>query len=80
MVSGSKGLRSKTRFCRSPTPACAAATMATKQPTPPLAVETLKRQDDKRKNVPTAEYQSVMAKDERKAGFNKTIERVANEN
>ncbi len=54
--------------------------MATKQPTPPLAVETLKRQDDKRKNVPTAEYQSVMAKDERKAGFNKTIERVANEN
>ena len=41
--------------------------MATKQPKPPLAVETLKHQDDKRKNIPTAEYQSVMATDEQQA-------------
>ncbi len=40
--------------------------MATKQPKRPLSVETLKHRDDKRKNIPTAEYQSVMAKDEQK--------------
>lgn len=33
-----------------------------------------------RKNIPTDEYQSVMAKDEKKIEFNKMIERVANEN
>src|SRR5688572_8852891 len=41
--------------------------MATKQPKAPLVVETLKHDDAKRKNIPTAEYQSVMAKDEQKA-------------
>ncbi len=43
--------------------------MATKKNTslkPPISVETLQHQDDKRKNIPTAEYQSVMAKDEQK--------------
>ena len=40
--------------------------MATKQPKPPLTVETLNHQDDKRKNIPTAEYQWVMATDEQK--------------
>ncbi|ROZ76153.1 site-specific DNA-methyltransferase [Ramlibacter sp. WS9] len=40
--------------------------MATKQPKAPLVVETLKHDDAKRKNIPTAEYQSVMAKDEQK--------------
>ena len=40
--------------------------MATKQPKAPLTVETLKHDDAKRKNIPTAEYQSVMAKDEQK--------------
>ncbi len=39
--------------------------MATKKNTP-LTVETLKHDDAKRKNIPTAEYQSVMAKDEQK--------------
>ncbi len=39
--------------------------MATKQKTP-LTVETLKHDDATRKNIPTAEYQSVMAKDEQK--------------
>ena len=40
--------------------------MATKNPKAPLAVETLKHGDARRKNIPTAEYQSVMAKDEQK--------------
>jgi adenine-specific DNA-methyltransferase len=43
--------------------------MATKQPKAPkpaLIVETLKHDDATRKNIPTAEYQSVMAKDEQK--------------
>ena len=35
--------------------------MATKKNTP-LTVETLKHDEAKRKNIPTAEYQSVMAK------------------
>ena len=39
--------------------------MATKKNTP-LTVETLKHGDAKRKNIPTAEYQSVMAKDEQR--------------
>jgi adenine-specific DNA-methyltransferase len=39
--------------------------MVTKQKTP-LTVETLKHDDATRKNIPTAEYQSVMAKDEQK--------------
>ena len=39
--------------------------MATKKTTkPPLSVETLKHDDATRKNIPTAEYQSVMATDE----------------
>lgn len=33
-----------------------------------------------RKNIPSAGYQSVMAKDERKTEFNKMIERVSHEN
>ena len=37
--------------------------MATKKNTP-LTVVTLKHDEAKRKNIPTAEYQSVMAKDE----------------
>jgi adenine-specific DNA-methyltransferase len=40
--------------------------MATKTPKAPLSVETLKHEDATRKNIPTAEYQSVMAKDEQK--------------
>ena len=40
--------------------------MATKNPKAPLAIETLKHDDARRKNIPTAEYQSVMAKDEQK--------------
>ena len=40
--------------------------MATKNPKPPLAIETLKHDDARRKNIPTAEYQSVMARDEQK--------------
>ena len=40
--------------------------MATNKPKAPLAVETLTHADAKRKNIPTAEYQSVMAKDEQK--------------
>jgi adenine-specific DNA-methyltransferase len=39
--------------------------MATKTPKAPLTVETLNH-DATRKNIPTAEYQSVMAKDEQK--------------
>jgi adenine-specific DNA-methyltransferase len=38
--------------------------MATKQPKAPLTVETLKHIEPTRKNIPTAEYQSVMQKDE----------------
>lgn len=38
--------------------------MATKKPKTPLVVETLKHDDATRKNIPTAECQSVMAKDE----------------
>ena len=34
--------------------------MATRQPKAPLAVETLKHEGATRKNIPTAEYQSVM--------------------
>jgi adenine-specific DNA-methyltransferase len=41
--------------------------MATKKTKAPLAVETLTHGDATRKNIPTAEYQSVMAKDEQKA-------------
>lgn len=37
--------------------------MATKKNTP-LSVETLKHEDAKRKNIPTAEYQSVMKKEQ----------------
>ncbi|MBH2019874.1 MAG: site-specific DNA-methyltransferase [Burkholderiales bacterium] len=40
--------------------------MATKTPKAPLSVETLKHEDATRKNIPTAEYQSLMAKDEQK--------------
>ena len=43
--------------------------MATSKPQKqklPLTVETLKHDDATRKNIPTAEYQSVMAKDEQK--------------
>ena len=39
--------------------------MATKKNTP-LTVETLKHDEAKRKNIPTAEYQSVMANEEQK--------------
>lgn len=39
--------------------------MATKKNTP-LSVETLKHEDATRKNIPTAEYQSVMKKDQQK--------------
>ena len=42
------------------------ATSKPKVPRPSLSVETLKHDDAKRKNIPTAEYQSVMAKDEQK--------------
>jgi hypothetical protein len=38
--------------------------MATKQPKAPLVVTTLQHGGTTRKNIPTAEYQSVMAKDE----------------
>ena len=37
--------------------------MATKKTTP-LSVETLKHEDATRKNIPTAEYQSVMKKEQ----------------
>ncbi|MBN8441069.1 MAG: hypothetical protein J0M28_05110 [Thauera sp.] len=36
-----------------------------KQTAPALAVETLVHEEATRKNIPTAEYQSVMQKDER---------------
>src|SRR6218665_437793 len=38
--------------------------MATRNPKAPLVINTLKREGATRKNIPTAEYQSVMAKDE----------------
>ncbi|WP_196864457.1 MULTISPECIES: site-specific DNA-methyltransferase [unclassified Polaromonas] len=38
--------------------------MVTKKTKAPLTVETFKHDDATRKNIPTAEYQSVMAKDE----------------
>ena len=38
--------------------------MAAKKPKPKLSVEALKHEDATRKNIPTAEYQSVMAKAE----------------
>ncbi|MBK6614248.1 site-specific DNA-methyltransferase [Ottowia sp.] len=38
--------------------------MATRQPKAPLVVDTLKHEGATRKNIPTAEYQSVMARDE----------------
>ncbi len=38
--------------------------MANKRPKTPLTVETLKHDDATRKNIPTAEYQSVMQKEE----------------
>lgn len=37
-----------------------------KKPASYKTVETLNHDEDKRKNIPTAEYQSVMAKDEQK--------------
>ena len=37
--------------------------MATKKNTP-LSVETLKHEDATRKNIPTAEYQSVMKREQ----------------
>ena len=42
------------------------ATKLPKAPKPPISIETLKHDDATRKNIPTAEYQSVMAKDEQK--------------
>lgn len=39
--------------------------MASRKHKQPKQVETLKHDDDKRKNIPTAEHQSVMADDER---------------
>ncbi|MCW5260238.1 site-specific DNA-methyltransferase [Verminephrobacter eiseniae] len=38
--------------------------MATRNPKAPLVVDTLKHEGATRRNIPTAEYQSVMAKDE----------------
>ena len=38
--------------------------MATKKPKTPLSVEALKHDDATRKNIPTAEYQAVLAKAE----------------
>ena len=40
--------------------------MATKKTKTPLAVETLKHDEATRKNIPTAEYQSVMAQDDQR--------------
>src|SRR6218665_311676 len=37
--------------------------MATRNPKAPLVIDTLKHEGATRKNIPTAEYQSVMAKD-----------------
>src|SRR6218665_3645774 len=38
--------------------------MATRNPKAPLVIDTLKHEGATRKNIPTAEYQSVIAKDE----------------
>jgi adenine-specific DNA-methyltransferase len=38
--------------------------MATRKTTPPVTVVTLKHDDDTRKNIPTAEYQSVMKEEQ----------------
>src|ERR1700747_191163 len=38
--------------------------MATKKPKTPLQVEALKHEEAKRKNIPTAEYQSVIREEE----------------
>src|SRR5438270_11411411 len=38
--------------------------MAKKKPTAKKTVETLKHDDDKRKNIPTAEFQSVVKQDD----------------
>ncbi len=35
-----------------------------KKPSTPKSVETLKHDEDKRKNIPTAEYQSVLEKEQ----------------
>ncbi|MFM2111895.1 MAG: hypothetical protein RLZZ271_555, partial [Pseudomonadota bacterium] len=48
--------------------------MATKKPKAPLQVETLKHDDASRKNIPTAEYQSIL-KDEDKAPIRVAYER-----
>ena len=40
--------------------------MATKKTGPFIGVETLRHADDKRKNIPTAEYQSLMAEEAKK--------------
>ena len=45
--------------------------MVTKQPKLPLAVETLKHDEARRKNILTDEYPSVIAKDEQNSEFNK---------
>jgi adenine-specific DNA-methyltransferase len=39
--------------------------MAAKKPKTPLSVEAIKHDDARRKNIPTAEYQSVLAQDEK---------------
>lgn len=39
----------------------------TKKPATPKTVEALKHEEARRKNIPTAEYQSVMARDEQSA-------------
>ena len=41
--------------------------MATRKPTAPLQVETLKHADDKRKNIPTAEFQAVVQREHTQA-------------
>jgi adenine-specific DNA-methyltransferase len=38
--------------------------MATRKPKTPLTVEALKHDEATRKNIPTAEYQAVLAKTE----------------
>lgn len=41
--------------------------MVTRKPTAPLQVETLKHADDKRKNIPTAEFQAVVQREHTQA-------------
>lgn len=48
--------------------------MATRKPKAPLQVETLKHDDATRKNIPTAEYQSIL-RDEDKAPIRVAYER-----